>query len=631
MPPSVANLLTRLQHSGLFDAVAMQQVQRIAQSQPSLTPESLTNELVQQKLLTPFQATALLSDSAPPLVIGNYILTGELGEGGMGKVCCAWHRRLKRHVALKTLSDSCIGTAEKVAQFRLEAEAAGQLDHPNIVHTYDAGEANGIHYLAMQYINGMTLDNLVQRFGPLRIDDAIALIIQAAHGLAFAHENGVVHRDIKPANLILGTDGILRILDMGLARTATICELTDAEPYGVAMGSADFLSPDQTQPNAPTDPRGDIYSLGCTLYYLLTARPLYEGESAVMRMLAHCTEPVPFLSDARSGIKPLMDVAFQKMVAKQPSDRYQSAAAVIEALQTCGIGPIKQPDQLKELVQTCGSTAELELPKISFDEDDSNADMATAPLPHPAMPPPRAGKRLPRRRLVVTGLATAAATSALVIPLLFVWPFGDAWGNKQRSPPLAAAASPDQAATIWAFAHGGTVQVNDDGVWRTLTNPADLSQRPLRLISIQLGGNKAVDDDGLAYLSGVTNLQMLWLGGASITDRGLAHLAGLQDLRYLSLTQTTVSDAGLPLIAGLQNLRTLRLEGTLVTDAGVPLLLPLQELEFLDLRATQLTDASVPILARFKNIAELDLRDTGITAQGIKDLQGAVSRCRIQY
>jgi serine/threonine protein kinase len=209
------------------------------------------------------------------------------------------------------------------------------------VMAFDADVAKGLHFLVMEYVEGINLSALIKEHGPLSFDRAIQCTLQAARGLAYAHEQNVIHRDIKPGNLILDQFDAVRILDMGLARlndsirSASHISLTKTN---VVMGTIDFMSPEQAMNSKYVDHRGDIYSLGMTLYYLLTGQPAYGGDTAVERLIAHRESPLASLKNARQDVDSRLDAIFQKMIAKQPQDRYQSMEEVIAALQAFAEG-----------------------------------------------------------------------------------------------------------------------------------------------------------------------------------------------------------------------------------------------------------------------------------------------------
>ena len=203
---------------------------------------------------------------------------------------------------------------------------------------YDAGEHEGLQYLVMEYVEGKDLAAIVQERGPLPIAEAVDYVIQAARGLQYAHKHQIVHRDIKPSNLLLDKEGTVKILDMGLASIAGLADdpardrLTGS---GQMMGTCDYMAPEQALDAHHADARADIYSLGCTLYRLLTGHVLYKGESLIQVLLAHRESPIPSLCQARPDVPPQLDAAYQKMVAKKPEDRYQSMTEVLDALETC--------------------------------------------------------------------------------------------------------------------------------------------------------------------------------------------------------------------------------------------------------------------------------------------------------
>ena len=204
---------------------------------------------------------------------------------------------------------------------------------------YDADEAGGTHFLVMEYVDGTDLSSLVKKRGPLPLDQALDCILQAARGLEYAHQHGVVHRDIKPANLLLDRQGTVKILDMGLARLDSAGGQQDQlTGTGQIMGTVDYMAPEQALDTKHADARADIYSLGVTLWYLLTGRPLFDGETTVEKLMAHQTKPVPSLRSACPDVSPELEAVFAKMVAKTPEARYQTMAEVIADLERCRSG-----------------------------------------------------------------------------------------------------------------------------------------------------------------------------------------------------------------------------------------------------------------------------------------------------
>jgi serine/threonine protein kinase len=303
--------------------------------------EQLARELVRQKKLTAYQAKTIYQGKGKNLTLGNYRILDKLGQGGMGMVLKAEHRRMERLVALKVLSPQIVKQPGALQRFLREVKAAARLSHPNIVTAHDADEVKDTHFLVMEYVDGQDLSSLVHQQGRLPVEKALNCVLQAARGLDYAHRRGVIHRDIKPSNLLLDRDGTVKVLDMGLARLEQEAfAQTDLTGTGMMMGTIDYMSPEQAIDTKHADARSDIYSLGCTLYFLLTGHPVFDGQTAMGKLLAHREAPVPSLVGRESGLSdsPLLrkvDALFARMVAKRAEDRPATMALVISELQEC--------------------------------------------------------------------------------------------------------------------------------------------------------------------------------------------------------------------------------------------------------------------------------------------------------
>ncbi len=336
MAPTREIFQTRLTDSGIMSA---EELSAFADGLPEgASPDdshALAKALVDAQRLTTYQAEVLLAEAARPLRLGNYLLLDRVGQGGMGHVHKAVHERMNRIVALKVLPPLAAMDETLVKRFRREVEVAAKLHHPHIVTAYDADEANGIHFLVMELVDGRDLAVVVAEEGPLDVDAALDCIEQAAEGLAYAHAEGVLHRDVKPANLLVDDSGHVKVLDLGLARLESSEGLTTT---GEFLGTAMTMAPEQCDDVRLVDERSDVYGLGCTLHFLLTGKHVYQAGSAVQMLLSHASAPIPRLRDARPDVPASVDKLFASMVQKRREDRPASMQAVIEGIQAIRAG-----------------------------------------------------------------------------------------------------------------------------------------------------------------------------------------------------------------------------------------------------------------------------------------------------
>jgi ribosomal protein S27E len=293
----------------------------------------------------------------PPLVLGNYEIIKRLGKGGMGAVYLARQRSLDRPVAIKVINPKWAKNPRFLVRFTREAFAAAQLVHHNVVQVYDIGENAGINWFSMEFVDGTSLGELLGKKGRLDPMTAVGYVLQAARGLQFAHERGMVHRDVKPDNLMLNKQGVVKVADLGLVRTPGAAdEATDDDgklPRAAAkgsvvgslsslagvtlanqtMGTPAYMAPEQARDATHVDERADIYSLGCTLYVLVTGKPVFRGKAAQEVMQRHQKEAITRPEVHVSTIPmPLSDIIV-KMLAKNPADRFQNTAEVVQTLE----------------------------------------------------------------------------------------------------------------------------------------------------------------------------------------------------------------------------------------------------------------------------------------------------------
>ena len=250
----------------------------------------------------------------------RYVIKRKLGSGGMADVYLAEDQELGRRVALKLLDERHASDEQFVERFRREAQSAAGLNHPNIVSIFDRGRAEGTYYIAMEYLDGRTLKELLVRNGPTPIPIAIDYARQILGALAFAHRNGIVHRDIKPHNIVVGGDGRLKVTDFGIARSGT-SQMTEV---GSIVGTAQYLSPEQAR-GAPVDPRSDLYSLGVVLYEMLTGKVPFTGDTPVEIAMKHLSQVPKPPSEWRDEVPHDLDAVVMRALAKDPEQRYGSA------------------------------------------------------------------------------------------------------------------------------------------------------------------------------------------------------------------------------------------------------------------------------------------------------------------
>ena len=296
------------------------------------TPADFASRAVQDKVLTPFQARLLLQGKWKNFFLaGKYKVLEHLGTGGMGSVFLCEHRHMRRRVAVKILPPDP-GDPTHVQRVRQEAQAVAMLDHPNIVRAFDLDREGGIHFLVMEYIDGASLQYIVDSRGRLPLDRAVNYVAQAALGLQNAHDNGLVHRDVKPSNLMLDWAGTVKLLDLGLARFSRAPDnLTQASDSKTVLGTADYLAPEQAR-SSQVDGRADVYALGAVAYFLLTGRPPFDGGSVAQKLIRHQTEAPAPVTALRPEVPAELAAAVARMLVKDPAARQPTARAVIADL-----------------------------------------------------------------------------------------------------------------------------------------------------------------------------------------------------------------------------------------------------------------------------------------------------------
>lgn len=363
---SVETLLAILQRMQVLTPDEAQEVARELGTHFS-DPVDLAHHLAENNWLTEYQVRLLFTERWEELAIGPYVILDRLGEGGVSEVLKGWDTKRGRSVALKVLRPHLSDRDAAIRELQRELQTVTRLAHPNIIKIYDAGQIGTMHYFAMEHVEGLDLDRYVRQRGPLPIEQACDYARQVAQGLQHAHQLGLVHRDIKPANLFLinapppsattparrgGPDPLVKVLDWGLARLRPDADAPtdrssvdrDAEK-GMLIGTADYIAPEQARDPCLVDIRADIYSLGCTLYFLLTAQPPFPGSSLMQKLLQHQEAERPQVRELRPDVPEDLAQLIQRMMAIRPEERYQIPLLVVAPLRryVSGSGMIRLP------------------------------------------------------------------------------------------------------------------------------------------------------------------------------------------------------------------------------------------------------------------------------------------------
>lgn len=417
-----------------------------------------------------------------PARLGPYEVREEIGTGGMGTVYRAFHVRLKKWVALKVVRPDRVGKPQALARFEREMEAVGRLEHPNIVRALDAGEAGGVHYLAMEWVDGTDLGDLVNRCGRLPIAEACELVRQAATALQAAHERQLVHRDVKPSNLLLSRQGQVKLLDLGLALLSQDGEaeepLTESRQL---LGTWDYMAPEQWESGHTVDIRADLYSLGCTLYALLTGKPPFRGpefNTLHKKMAAHLRAlPTP-VRRLRPEVPEALAGVLARLLAKNPDGRYQAPQELARALEPFAVGA-----DLQNLDVRLQPTAA------------SPGRSSTLPVTPPG------GKR--RRWFMAASVVLVLLACGAAFVAFGVLPHGR--GGEPTDPNDLLACPP--AVLVWQ-AQG------KDNWWKH-----DPKQRQLRVDCSGIGLFQLADVDAESFELEVTVYQNPWVGGIGVFFR----------------------------------------------------------------------------------------------------------------
>lgn len=401
--------------SGLMDVEALKACWEAIPPEKREAPEHIDRRLarqaVQSKALTLWQAQQLLAGRSSGFKVDRYVLLELIGQGGMGRVYLARDTRLNRRVALKILAPERVSNPRAVARFQREARVGAQLQHENLVRVYDFGESSGRFFLVMEFIEGRTIGSLLTEQGPMPPATAARLVRQVAQGLAHADRKGLIHRDVNPYNIMVTHDGVAKLADLGLA--IDVAENDRVTRDGATVGTFDYVAPEQARHSHSADIRSDIYSLGCSLYHMLTGQVPFPSPSLPEKLFAHqAMEPTP-VEHLVPGLPPGLGDVVRTMMRKQPEERYSTPSQVVQALEpfideglpTVRAEPVRSPGQDAHPPGAGGR---------ELSSRDESSDRSTSASDLPAEPAIGPGPISPRPDLERV-LAARAATPATMI------------------------------------------------------------------------------------------------------------------------------------------------------------------------------------------------------------------------
>jgi serine/threonine protein kinase len=577
--------------------------------------------------------------------LGDYQLLEKLGQGRRGAVYKAVQTKSERTVALKWLSADRVQGELAVARFERQMKAVCGLNHSNIVQALDARDIEGTSVLVMEYVDGSDLSSVLERCGPLPIVDACEIIRQAASGLQYAHENGLVHRDIRPSNLMLTKKGEVKMLDLGLALlNVDQTDERDMTSIGPGMGAADYMAPEQVFDSHPVDIRADIYSLGCTFYELLTGHAPFtdpKHESHFKKMMAHVQAPFPPIQSKRE-VTDELTIVVERMVAKEPDQRFATPGELVTALE-----PFCKGNDLAVLVSDASPEKPAEekndrvvagtVDDVSTAPTGTESSQEVDPTPQPA---------LSSRRWKPWTAAWAIVPLFVIALGVVIWinntsseaPNGSdvpvtksddvhvempRHGKPPTEPPDFSNTDVDRKAAKWVLLNGGALKISTAGKIANPTTVGALPEQPFQVTSVAFTENENLTANGLTHLKGLTGLQYLKLCGLPRLRLTTAEMDILEELpRFtgLSLTEIEIDEGVLGRLKDLKEVFSVTLSSVPLRDKDVEHLAAIPKLSLLNLSSTGITDAGLERLKTAASLDTLDLSNTAITDRGLQHL-----------
>lgn len=565
---------------GLLSTSQLLEIKGNLQGEPDA--KEFARQLVSSNQLTRYQADVLLGLRHGPITFDRYVVLEEIEQGGMGEVYKALHVSMNRTVAIKILPSTF--SRQRRDRFIREIQSIAKLNHPNIVTAYDANEAHGQIFLAMEYVDGPNLNRHVFDKGPLSLDLALNITRQIATAAQFAHNNEIIHRDIKPANILLTKNQQAKLLDLGIARSRTEQDTesgTSLTSDGALFGTAAFMSPEQTIDAGRVDARADIYSLGCTLFFLLTGKAVFERNNLVEVLIAHRESPAkPALREA--GIPRELEALLEKMLAKNVESRFQSMDEVVRAIDS-----------------------------LQHDEFDSLR-----------ITPSKPGKP------ATTGLyqVTFALAGLALLALLTSWAIVKF--NTRTTPIKQVDESSETYQNDLAkliIGGGGIVVANTDFGPQELVDVSEVPQNPIHIIQVQLDELSA--DFSLGWLKNVDSIREISIGNSVLNTADANYLGQLKSLQKLELIDCEPQPGFWEAIAKLTKLETLSVQSPNNVNQLLETVKQLNSLAHLAITNAELDDDQASELLNRTNLRSLDLSSTPVTARTMRQ---AIQIDRIQ-
>ena len=600
-------------------------------------------------------STSTLPDEAPIRTIGNYRLIEQIGKGGMGAVYRATHSHLKKQVVVKLILNNRVDDATQVQRFYREMEVIGSLDHANIVKATDAGEIDGTCFLVMEYLDGHDVKSILNAEKKIPLSSACYILRQVANGLQYIHNHQLIHRDIKPSNLFLTTDGQVKILDLGLAglKQGECSDLTDSN---CIMGSVYYMAPEQAQNVKKIDQRADIYSLGCAFYQMLTGRPPFKKPSQLETIIAHRETPPPHLRVPIPDIPPEIEALFQSMMKKDPEERIQTMAEVVEILDHFLYQRSELPlsdssetrfTESQELKQLC-TNARLS-PAI-----EALQQTATTQYRQLGETAPQSKKLISSSIFIACALGVAGTLIWLKKPNAVpttaenqtIQTAGIVTGNQSVINPER-----ERKAAVWFLNHRCELWISGEN--SPINQIESLPDREFSIIRIDfkpqpitpellapLEGlsrleelnmfNCRIAPGSLQPLDNMLSLMKLDLHSTGITDADLAVVSSLKNLTNLSIHKNPkLTDQGLQHLSELQNLASVNLARLNVSDKGLKFLQTNPALNWVNLEDTNTSDVSVPAIKELQSMDKLYLKQSQITEEGFLEIKNSLKNARV--